>query len=173
MMPFGHSFRSLDSTASLFIMKGSEISAVSLFYHERLWDFYSEFISSRKASILTFDAKLNIYPIFGWVYTAGHGWGISCDFDVNCNVLQSWYNFTFSVKCKTLFRVGKEQYLVWFEYTVFLILIDPFNGNTVYSQMCFVRNASSPHHDEVTTDWSSSIWRVIYFSCFTLYSLKG
>ena len=118
-----------------FIMKGFEISTVSLFYHKRLWDFYSEVIWSWKASILTFDVKLNIYPIFGWVYTAGHGWGISCDFDVNCNVLQSWYNFTFSVRCKTLFRDGKEQY---FEYKDFLISIDPFNGNTGYSQMCLM-----------------------------------
>ena len=72
-------------------------------------------------------------------YTAGLGRGIFCNLDVNWNVLQGLYNFTYSV-----------------EFTEFHILISSLTTNTVYWQMCvgyiFARNASSPHRDEVTTD---------------------
>ena len=39
---------------------------------------------------------------------AGHGWGIFSYLDVNGNVLQGWYIFTYSFECLTYFYVCKE-----------------------------------------------------------------
>ena len=89
-------------------------------------------------------------------YAAGHRWGIFCDLDVNWNVLQSWYSFTYSVECQQFSNLAESDDIVWFEYTDFHSLIDPFTANPGYWQMCvgyiFVKNASSPHRDGVTTD---------------------
>ena len=41
-------------------------------------------------------------------YIAVYGCGTFRDLEVNWNVLQSWYSFTYSVECRTLFHVGRE-----------------------------------------------------------------
>ena len=41
-------------------------------------------------------------------YTAGDGWGIFGDLDVNWNVLQSPYSLIYSMECQTLFHVGRK-----------------------------------------------------------------
>ena len=78
------------------------------------------------------------------LYTAGHGWEIFCDLDVNWNVLQGWYSFTYFGECWTLFYV----YLVFFDDTDFRISINPFIANPGYWQMCI--------------ELSSLIWRQKY-----------
>ena len=50
--------------------------------------------------------KINVVE---WMYTAGHGWGIFCDLDLNLNVLQSWYVFTYSVEFQTLLYVDRKK----------------------------------------------------------------
>ena len=66
-------------------------------------------------------------------------------------------HFTYAVECQTCFYFGRENdYLVWFKYTGFRILIDPFTANPEYWIMCvryiFSRSASSPHRDYIMTD---------------------
>ena len=61
-------------------------------------------------------------------YTAGLRWGIFFNLDVNLNVLQGWYIFN----AKLLSMLTVYNYLIWFDYYYFLVLINSFITNPGY-----------------------------------------
>ena len=68
------------------------------------------------------------------LYTVGHAWGLFSYLDVNWNVLQGWYIFTYSLECLTPFFACREYvYLVQFDYAT---SIKPFNTKPGYWKIC-------------------------------------
>ena len=77
-------------------------------------------------------------------------------FVINWNVLQGWYISYILWNAKHFSMFVEKNYLIWFGYMVFLILINPFPTNPRYCQICVnhisTKSASRLDRDELKTD---------------------
>ena len=112
------------------------------------------------------------HHVLGWTtYTADQGWEIFCDFDVNWDVLQSWYIFTCSDECQILFYGGRGWLsgLIWIyglDYFSWPFHCQPRILENVYLGTFWPKGPRPQTTMMWQRTWYSTVWRITYFPWF-------
>ena len=88
-----------------------------------------------------------------FIYTAGHGWGIICDLDVNWNVLHSWYNFTYPPHTHTHVQQQILANMCWVQHKR-LIVTQQWGHNRTEWASYQIRKIAGAHAPEMLGTFS-------------------